>query len=424
MIVTIQPGISTGTLQAVPSKSEAHRLLICAAIADKPSWLDLGQPSQDIEATMRCLEALGAEIEPANGQHYLIPINRWNEREACVMDCGESGSTLRFLLPVAGALGSEAEIQVAGRLGQRPIEPLVEQMRAHGCQITDPDPVTGRRHLSGQLQPGEYHLPGNVSSQFISGLLMALPLLYRDSRLVIEGPVESKGYIDLTVQALKTFGVTLKEEPDGWTIPGIGYCTPGRAKTGGDWSNAAPWLGMGLLGGDGMTVTGLDLQSWQGDRAILSLLEQMGGTVTQSGESVTVCPGSRQPVTLDAKNIPDLVPVLAALAAAIPGETRIEGAARLRLKESDRLTTTARMLSALGAKAEETEDGLIIQGQETLPGGTCDAAGDHRIAMAAAVVSAVCTGPVTITGAEAVRKSYPTFWEDLKAAGRTVTEQP
>ena len=424
MTIELQPGAASGKLTAAASKSEAHRLLICAALADKPSWLDLGQPSQDILATMRCLEALGAEIEPSGGRYYLIPINRWNDREPCVMDCGESGSTLRFLMPAAGALGSEAEVRVSGRLGQRPMEPLVEQLKAHGCRITDPDGVTGGRTIAGQLQPGDYRLPGNVSSQFISGLLMALPLLCSDSRLIVEGPLESAGYIDLTIQALKTFGVTLKEEPDGWTIPGVGYCTPGQVRAGGDWSNAAPWLCMGLLGGDGMTVLGLDAQSKQGDKAIVSLLTQMGGQVTQTETEVTVKPGTRQPVTIDARQIPDLVPVLAAAAAAIPGKTRIEGAGRLRLKESDRLATTAQMLTALGAQVEETEDGLLIQGQRTLSGGVCDAAGDHRIAMAAAVASAACTGPVTITGAEAVQKSYPAFWADLKAVGRVVTEQP
>ena len=179
-----------------------------------------------------------------------------------------------------------------------------------------------------------------------------------------------------------------------------------------------------MLGGEGVTVTGMDLDSLQGDRAVCRVLAAMGGQVRTAADQVTVLPGPRVSTRMDARDIPDLVPVLAAVAAATPGVTEITGAARLRLKELDRLETTARMLSGLGGQVEETADGLLIRGRSHLSGGQVDAAGDHRIAMAAAVASGACTGPVTITGAQAVEKSYPTFWAELRSLGKQVEETP
>lgn len=276
--------------------------------------------------------------------------------------------------------------------------------------------------VSGVLTPGRFVLPGNVSSQFISGLLFALPLLGETSRLTVEGNVESKGYIDLTLRALSDFGVVPETLPEGWSIPPVGYHGPETVQVEGDWSNAAPWLCMGVMGGEGVTVTGMDPDSLQGDKAVCEVLARMGGRIRRDGGDYTARPGQLTPTVIDARNIPDLVPVLAAAAAAAPGETRIVGAARLRLKESDRLVTTAQTLNALGGQVEETEDGLIIHGRETLAGGTVDAQGDHRIAMAAAVASVACESPVTVTGAQAVDKSYPTFWQELRGLGKSVEE--
>ena len=235
---------------------------------------------------------------------------------------------------------------------------------------------------------------------------------------------ESASYLQLTLRALATFGLTPREQEEGWTIASQGYASPGAVQVEGDWSNAAPWLCLGMLGGEGVTVTGMDLDSLQGDRAVCRVLAAMGGQVRTAADRVTVRPGPRVPTRMDARDIPDLVPVLAAVAAATPGVTEITGAARLRLKESDRLETTARMLSGLGGQVEETADGLLIRGRSHLSGGQVDAAGDHRIAMAAAVASGACTGPVTITGAQAVEKSYPTFWAELRSLGKQVEETP
>ena len=423
MTVTIQPGAVSGTVRAIPSKSAAHRLLICAALADKPTHVFCEKESQDIAATVRCLQGLGASIWQEGGAYRVVPIHRDRLPQTCTLDCGESGSTLRFLVPVVCALGVTAVFQMAGRLAQRPMEPLATQLREHGCTITH-RPDLDRMEVSGQLQPGTFTIPGNVSSQFITGLLFALPLLAGESTLVVEGELESKGYVDMTLSALQTFGVTPPQRDNAWTIAPAVFRSPGTLQVEGDWSNAAPWLCMGVLGGQGVGVDGMDPRSLQGDKAVCDVLARMGGILTARETGPTACPGTLRPTTIDARNIPDLVPVLSGVAASVPGQTIITGAARLRIKESDRLVTTAQTLNALGGDVEETEDGLIIRGKARLSGGTVDAQGDHRIAMLAAVASVVCDGPVTITGAEAIRKSYPTFWQELRELGKEVTEEP
>ena len=416
MTVTIQPGPASGSLRAIPSKSAAHRLLICAALADGATFVRCDKESQDIAATIRCLTGLGAVITRRGEGYHVTPIDRDHIPKPCALDCGESGSTLRFMLPVVCALGAQGTFHMAGRLAQRPMEPLATQLRAHGCTIT-PRPAEDQMDFSGQLTPGAFTLPGDVSSQFISGLLFALPLLEEASTLTITGPVESKGYIHLTLRALADFGVVPRDKGDGYRIPSLGYHGPETVAVEGDWSNAAPWLCMGVLGGEGITVTGMDPNSLQGDKGVCQVLSRMGGPITREGGDYTAKPGQLQAAVIDARNIPDLVPVLAAVAAVAPGETRIVGAARLRIKESDRLVTTRQTLNALGGDVEETEDGLIIRGKETLAGGTIDAQGDHRVAMLAAVASVVCEDPVVITGAQAINKSYPSFWKEFTRLG-------
>ena len=424
MTVTISPGIPlTGTLDAIPSKSAAHRLMICAALADGQTTITCPQRSQDIDATLRCLTGLGTSFLPQGKGYLVTPAAKKSRVEDCLLDCGESGSTLRFLLPVAGALGADTTFQQAGRLVQRPMGPLIEQLETHGCK-TYLDQEKKTLSISGQLTPGAYRLPGDVSSQFFTGLLFALPLLGEESILEIDGELESASYIKLTTQALAAFGVTPERIETGWVIRPQAYHTPGRAIVEGDWSNAAPWLCMGAIDGDSITVKGLDPDSLQGDKAICRVLGEMGVPIHRTADRCTSHTGRLHPTTIDARDIPDLVPVLAALAAAIPGTTTITGAARLRLKESDRLATTAATLNALGGEVEVTDDGLIIRGKAHLLGGMVDAAGDHRIAMAAAVASCACREPVVITGAQAVEKSYPTFWHDLRALGKPVAEAP
>ncbi len=405
---TILPGAWCGTLPAIASKSQAHRLLICAALGTHPVRMLCAETSQDIEATARCLNALGATIRWTDGAYEITPIATVPEHP--VLDVGESGSTLRFLLPVVGALGASARLVLHGRLPQRPLSPLWEELEGHGMTLhrEGANIITG-----GQLCAGVYELPGNISSQYISGLLFALPLLGEDSEIRLTTEVESGAYLTMTEQALHRSGITAEKTAHGWRIPGNQqYHGNSVCTVEGDWSNAAFPLCAGALAGEGITVTNLDAHSPQGDRAVVDILRRFGADVQVQDNAVTVRPGNLRGITIDAAEIPDLVPVLTAVAVAASGETRFIRAGRLRIKESDRLKTVCALFSALGADIRETDDGLIIHGGKLLTGGTVDAAGDHRIAMTAAVAATCCTGPITVLGAEAVAKSYPGFWED------------
>ena len=409
MTRTVAPGPRAGVIQIPASKSQAHRMLLCAALSREPSRLILDGFSADIEATMQCLEALGARCEETANGLSVTPVGVCPAQAR--LDVGESGSTLRFLLPVLGALGVQAEIRMHGRLPERPLSPLWEVLEAHGMRLQQDGTIL---HTDGQLIAGDYSLPGNVSSQFISGLLFALPLLGGNSTLTVTGALQSARYVSMTEQALAEAGILTKKDGPVWQIGGgQRYASPAVQTVEGDWSNAAFFLCMGALSATGVTVTGLNSTSLQADRAITEILVRFGAELTVSEDAVTVRRGVLHGITLDAGPIPDLVPVVSCLAALCDGETRVENAARLRLKESDRLQTTAALLSALGGSVRELPDGLIISGRGRLSGGTADACGDHRIAMSAAMAACGCEGPVTVSGSECVAKSYPAFWEDF-----------
>ncbi len=390
MDIIIHPGKLRGELTAIPSKSQAHRLLICAALADSPTTVICRETNRDIEATIDCLNALGAQISPIPNGYAVIPLSQ--PPESAQLNCCESGSTLRFLLPVAAALGVDAVFQMEGRLPHRPLSPLWEEMERMGCRLSRPTKTTIR--CQGKLKAGEYTIPGNISSQYITGLLLALPVLEGDSRITITGTLESKPYVDLTRQTIRKFNVV--SAPD--FIPGGQvYHSPGWMRVESDWSNAAFFLAARELGNP-IFLHDLDTDSVQGDRMVNSLLPRM-----------------KDFITISAADIPDLVPILSIVAAANKGAvfTNIQ---RLRIKESDRVASTIAMIEALGGKAESTEDTLTIYGTG-LRGGTVDAVNDHRIAMSAAIASTVCQEPVTVLGAECVKKSYPKFWEEFSRSG-------
>ena len=405
MNMTITPAVLKGTVTPPPSKSQAHRLIIAAALSDgfcKLSNVDL---SEDIQATLRCMRTLDAD---ASADGTIIRgadlVDGHEEPAPEVMDCGESGSTLRFLIPVALALKGGGKFTGHGRLMERPQEPYFALFREKGIFYEQKDGVLT---VEGKLTAGVYTLPGNVSSQFITGLLYALPLLEGDSRIELTTDLESRGYVDMTLDALKRFGVTA--EYDGkrtFHVPGNQYYQHQDLAIEADWSNAAFWYGAKFLGCP-VEIGGLDQASVQGDRAIAGFYEQMGG----AGR-----------LELDVSQCPDLVPPLAAMAALRAGETTaIVNAGRLRIKESDRLDTVTEVLNALGAQVEEHEDHLVIHGREKQAGGvTVSGHNDHRIAMMAAIAAIRCEKPVTITGAECVKKSYPRFWEDYEALGGLV----
>ena len=433
MTVTIAPGKISGGVSAIPSKSHVHRLLICAALADRETFVVSGDSgAQDIEATIACLGALGAQITRSEGGFTVVPINRRNSippdsGAAVILPCGESGSTLRFLLPVVCALGASAAFRMEGRLPQRPLAPLDAELQRGGIRLWREGADILR--CEGRLSPSNYHLSGDVSSQYISGLLFTLPLLDAPSRLTVAHPVESADYIAMTLEALDAFGrkPTITEHcgkapNETWydSAPSGAFISPRRIAAEGDWSNAAFWLCAGAMPGGDVQVSGLKQNSAQGDREVCAILARMGAQVNWEGGTLRVREGRRLGTEIDARAIPDLVPVLAAVAAVAEGTTVIRNAARLRLKESDRLATTTATLTALGADITETEDSLVIEGRRHLNGGAADAAGDHRIAMMAAIASAACAGTVRICCAQAVNKSYPAFWSDCAALGKTV----
>jgi len=419
--IRILPADLSGKLRAIPSKSYAHRLLICSALSDKKTFVRCAGSSEDIEATARCLTSLGAKIERAEGGFEVSPVDLLSPIRGSTLDCGESGSTLRFMLPVACALGAEACFKLAGRLPNRPLSHLEEALSGQGCAFSGQgSPVLSS---SGKLKPGRFVLPGDVSSQYISGLLFALPLLEGDSVIEITGSIESKDYILMTLSALDKFGVHIEFEGNRLSVKGgTGYKSPGEVEVEGDWSNAAFWLCAGALGGSGVECSGLNTASIQGDRAVLELLKSFGAELESRGDTVTVRPSSLRGIEIDARDIPDLVPALSAVAAVAKGRTVIRNASRLRMKESDRLRSVRETLSALGADIAETEDGLVINGRGRLRGGTVHSFGDHRIAMMAAIASIACEGPVTIKNAEAVNKSYPHFFEDFRYLGGRAEE--
>ena len=411
-----------GTVKAVSSKSHAHRVLIAAALAENETRIACSDVNEDIRATVGCLEALGAKIRYEDGVFTVIPLRRPLPGGLRTLDCGESGSTLRFMLPVACALGADASFIMRGRLPQRPLSPLHEELAAHHCTLSEQgvSPLT----VSGSFSGGVFKITGNVSSQFITGLLFALPLLTEDSQIDIVGKLESRPYVDLTLQVLKTFGIEIEEHGGSFFIPGgQQYRSPETLTVEGDWSNAAPWLVLGAVSDTPVTITGLDLGSLQGDKTFIYVLQRFGAEVVIDANSVTVRGGQLKGIDMGVRDIPDLVPMITVVALAAEGQTRILSAARLRLKECDRLNGTSETLRALGAQITETHDSLLIDGGHKLHGGSVDSQNDHRIVMMAAIASVLCGGTIEISQAEAVNKSYPRFFEDLTSLGGSVMEE-
>ena len=420
MNVICSPAKLSGTVRAIPSKSDAHRKLICAALSQNGGVLPLHEPfCDDIAATVRCLKALGAGfVRKADGLH-VTPVTRQAHAD---LDCGESGSTLRFLLPVAMCVCGDISVTGSGRLPERPIGALTDAMSAHGVQFCGTSlPLSA----SGALTGGEYEIPGNISSQFLSGLLMALPLCDADSEIRLTTALQSAAYVDMTLETLRLFGA----EIDTDSVNGLlrfrvkgkqALRFPDHIQIDGDWSNAAFWLTAGAMQTDSdITVTGLLAGSAQGDRKICEILQKAGANVEAVSNSVNVSCGTMHNFDVSMEEIPDLLPILAVCAAcADAGESHFTHAERLRLKESDRLSATAELLRSLGGRVDELPDGLTVTGGQ-LTGGTADAQNDHRLVMAAAVAALRCSAPVRIIGAEAVNKSYPTFFADYRALGGT-----
>jgi 3-phosphoshikimate 1-carboxyvinyltransferase len=481
MRVRIEPGKLRGRILAQPSKSYLHRALICAALGDGTSEIRNVCESQDVMATLDGLTAMGlaetrlrredgavvAEIrgkgrmgENRTGETWTgenrtgenrtgenrtgenrtgenrtgenrMKVNRTEENRMeenrteenrtgeiqVRVNCGESGSTLRLLIPLALAKGGRALFQGSGRLLDRPMGPYEEIFKTMGIGFFR---VPGGIQAEGRLVPARYELAGNVSSQFVSGLLLALPLLDGDSLIALSTPLESRSYVEMTLETMATFGVRAYWENERLlSVPGRQSYQLVKADMEGDWSHAAFFLAAGALGGD-VTCLGLNLDSLQGDKAVLPLLERMGASVRVGQHEIRVSGGRLIGIDADVSQIPDLAPVLAALGCGCQGVTRIYNASRLRMKESDRLSAMSRELRALGADLEEGPDWMEIRGKPGdagLTGGFCHSHNDHRVAMSLAVASAICQESVTVTEAQSVAKSSPTFWDDLRKLG-------
>lgn len=452
-----------GSIKVIASKSHAHRLLIAGALTllgDRNSpgiHIICSETSKDIEATAFCLSGLGISIERTADGFLLsnstgtastagtasttgaAADNNTTENATVTadtssglktasraqIDAGESGSTLRFLLPVISILGIAADITTHGRLTERPLSPLYEEMLSHGASISPQgsNPLS----LSGRMTGGDFKIAGNISSQFITGLLFALPMSDRTSRIIITGGLASRPYVDITLDVLRIAGIQINVVEDTETstiyeVPGNqSYRLPAECTVEGDWSNAAFFLAAGAIR-NSITMHGLNSSSKQGDRRIVELLREFGADITEERDGglsrLTVSHRPLKGIEIDAEDIPDLVPILSLTAAAAEGTTVIRNIERLRIKESDRVATVIDTLTRLGAVIYEKDNTLVIDGKDSgngriLAGGTVDSYNDHRIAMTAGIASIISTGPVTITNEKAVNKSYPGFFNDL-----------
>lgn len=404
MDIKIKPKTLSGCVTVPPSKSVAHRMIIAAALSKGRSEISNLSPSVDIKATIGCMKALGAKIE-YNGEKAVIEgITKIPEK--AVLDCCESGSTLRFLIPVAAALGVNAEFQGKGKLPERPITPFVNEFPKHNVLFDFLGSSNLPCKISGKLSGGTFEIDGGISSQFITGLLLALPLLSEDSEILLTSPLQSKPYVDITTGVLNDFGCKISENESGYSVKGSQKFKPFSGAVEGDYSQAAFFYVANTLGSD-IKINGLNERSLQGDKAIADICKNAA---------------NRKPFEIDCSDIPDLVPVMSVLACFCDGKSSITNAGRLRIKECDRLAAMEECLNKIGGKVRSTADGLEIEGVGTLKGGEVSCFNDHRIAMSMAIAATICEDTLTVKGAECVAKSYPNFFDVYKKLGGNITE--
>lgn len=412
-----------GVIQLPPSKSAGHRAVLCAALSGKPCCVSNINDSEDLMATVSAVQALGflCQYDKKVGS---VTFSERKPVDACVIDCGESGSTLRFLIPIAAALGVKARFIGRGRLPQRPLGVFQELLPQHGvtCSSEGGLPLD----IQGKLTGGLFSLPGNVSSQFITGLLFALPLLSEDSEIILTSPLESKGYVELTCSVLQEFGIEILARENGYFIPGGQAYQAKSVTVEGDWSQAAFYLTMAALSETGkpLTLRGLRRDSCQGDRACVEIYKGFGLESSWDDDDLLVWNpraeeafGGLTGQVIDASQIPDMVPALAICAAFASGETRIINAQRLRIKESDRLSAMEQAIRSIGGNISQTEDGLCICGVSQCTGGLAKGENDHRVVMALAGAACRCSGEIQVTDPWSINKSYPAFYSDYRKIG-------
>ncbi len=420
MNVEIKPEETGGEIHIPPSKSISHRAVIAASLANGTSRIDHVMLSRDIKATVEAVKMYGAEVtaEQEEDGLFTLLVTGTPEPQAhdCLIDCEESGSTVRFLLPILALDADNAVVTGQGRLPERPLKPIIDilEQQNFSCERGEKElPLI----LSGKLSSGRFEMQGNVSSQFITGLFFALPLLEGDSTITITSPLESKPYVQITLSILQEFGIDIQVQDDEhYFIPGGQAYRPTSLEVEGDFSQAAFWLVNGLI--NKKTVC-LDLPSHsvQGDFAVIELLRKAGGKIEWEDGAWTAYPSNTHGFSCSVTDTPDLFPVLAVLAALSNGSSELTGGARLRFKESDRIAATGNMIRALGGHAQDEPEGMRLSGVSAFQSAVVDSQGDHRIAMAAAVASGRSNGSVQILDAGAVAKSYPGFWDDFEEAG-------
>ena len=410
--LTLTPTTLNGTVIVPPSKSMAHRAVICASLATGRSTIKNVQLSDDILATIEGMRSFGAIISYDDQTLTIDGIRNGSAKEIRTINCNESGSTLRFLIPLATLFTGEAHFIGQGHLGKRPLEPYQELFEAQSLHYKQAATENLQLSVAGPLTSGIYEMRGDISSQFITGMLLTLPLLAEDSILKITTHLESKGYIDLTLSVLQSFGIVIEQDEDGqeYRIKGQQAYTARDYTVEGDYSQAAFWLSANALGNE-LLVNGLDSDSLQGDQAIVSILATVNGGSNDSERII------------DGAQVPDIIPVVALVAALSKGKTKIINLERLRIKESDRLVATQKELTALGAQIEIVGDSLLIEGVSELSGGQeVWSHKDHRMAMMLAIASTVCQEPIHIKDTDCVKKSYPNFWETFQQLGGKIHE--
>ncbi len=422
----IKPSNLSGKVRIPPSKSVSHRAIICASLSEGVSLIENISFSKDITATLEGMKAFGVEVKDIKKDENnlsTVTLKRNNALKvlANTIDCKESGSTLRFLIPMAGLVDKKITFLGEGKLVERPLDTYYKIFEKQEIEYKNKGgklPLT----VNGKLKSGSFYMRGDISSQFISGLLFVLPLLEGDSKIIITSPLESKGYVDITIDALKAFGVEVENKAyKEFKIKGNQKYKNRGYRVEGDFSQAAFWIVGALLGGN-INCLDLNIHSLQGDKEILEIIKAMGGEIQVEEDFIKAYPSNTHGTIIDASQCPDLVPVLATLGALSKGTTKIVNAKRLRIKESDRLKAITTELNKLGADIEELEEGLVIRGKEYLTGGVVDSWNDHRIAMALGIASIKCKEEVILTGYESVSKSYPTFWRDFENLGGKIDE--
>lgn len=401
-----------GTVLVPPSKSFSHRAVICAALSGEECLISPLVFSQDVLATIDGMKSLGAEIELFENGIKIKGFKRPSEE--VFVDCFDSGSTLRFLIPVAAALGIKTVFKRSESLAKRPIKVLLDALEKAGVKSEIGEDFSLK--ISGKINPGEFSLSGDVSSQFVSGLLMVLPMLEKSSKIALTSRIESSGYIEITDEVMKKFGVLTEKTENGFIIKENQKYKPLDYTVEGDWSQAAFFMAMGALGGS-VGVKGLNKNSCQADKMIFNFLENFGANISWDKNEVKVNKSKLKAVNIDAAEVPDLVPVLAVLAANAEGETRIKNVRRLRFKECDRLSAISEELAKIGVKIEASENELKITGGKNYSGCEVSSHNDHRIAMALTVMASCVEGNITILNSECVKKSYPEFFKDYNLLG-------